>query len=192
MLLIEDVLISESLFSHYFACKLDACKGLCCVEGDYGAPLEEAEIAILESIQDKIRPFLPEESQKYLAKQDAVTFYDDLKAFGTPLHPDGTCVYAKRDAQGIVLCGIEEACIEGVIDWKKPISCHLYPVRIRKNNQSGFTLMDYDMWDICSPACSLGEELQLKVYQFLEEPIVRAFGQEFYDRMKEADQAGKV
>ncbi len=192
MLLIDDVLISESLFSKYFACKLDACKGMCCVEGDYGAPLEKEEIELLASIKNKILPYLPKESQDYLAEHEVVHYFEDLKAVATPLHPDGTCIYAKKNEQGIVLCGIEEAYVDEAIEWKKPISCHLYPIRMRKNNQSGFTLMDYDMWDICAPACGYGEELHVKVYQFLEEPIVRAFGRDFYVRMEEADRQGKV
>ena len=130
MLIIEDVLVSDEVISQKFICNLNACKGACCWEGDYGAPLEEAELDILDTIYEDIKHFLTPEGRAIIEKKGAYTYYEDAEDFGTPLINGGACVYMTHDEQGVAQCGIELAYKAGKTDFKKPISCHLYPIRI--------------------------------------------------------------
>lgn len=184
MIQIDDKLISEDIFSEKFVCDLTRCKGACCVEGDAGAPLEKDETKILESIYEKVKPYLREEGIQAIEKQGTWAI-DPLDGdFVTPLVEGGECAYVIFDEKGITKCGIEKAYEDGVIDYHKPISCHLYPIRI--SEYSSFSALNYHEWPICSPACDLGKELQVPVYKFLKSPLVRKYGEEFYNTLSEA------
>ena len=183
MIQIDDKLISEDLFSEEFVCNLAKCKGICCVEGDAGAPLDEDETKILDEIYPKIKPYLRPEGIQAIEEQGNYTldFEGDLV---TPLVNNAECAYVIFDEKGYTKCAIEKAYEDGVIDWQKPISCHLYPIRITE--YSNFSAINYHEWDICSDACTLGKELGVKVYQFLKKPLIRKYGEEFYQTLSEA------
>ena len=183
MIQIDDKLISEDLFSEEFVCNLAKCKGICCVEGDAGAPLDEDETHILDEIYPKIKPYLRPEGIQVIEEQGTYTldFEGDLV---TPLVNNAECAYVIFDEKGYTKCAIEKAYEDGVIDWQKPISCHLYPIRITE--YSNFSAINYHEWDICSDACTLGKELGVKVYQFLKKPLIRKYGEEFYQTLSEA------
>ena len=155
MIEINDTLISEEIIEKDFVCNLDACKGACCVEGDAGAPVEHEEVAILERIYPKVAPFLSAAGRQAIEAQGTAIRGIDGE-WETPLIGGGECAYVVRDEKGIVLCGIEQAYREGVIDWKKPISCHLYPIRLKQ--YSSFVAVNYDRWSICKDACVLGRK----------------------------------
>ncbi|MCF1421743.1 MULTISPECIES: DUF3109 family protein [Mangrovimonas] len=178
-------IISEEIIENDFVCNLSACKGACCVEGDAGAPLEENETQILKEIYPKVKPFLREEGIKVIEEQG--TFITtDLGELETPLIDGADCAYVIFDNKGTALCGIEEAYNKGVIDWKKPVSCHLYPVRVK--DYSEFSAVNYNKWHICDPACSLGEELQVPVYKFVKEALIRKFGEDWYEELEKVAQ----
>ena len=183
MIQIDDKLISEDLFSEEFVCNLAKCKGICCVEGDAGAPLDEDETKILDEIYPKIKPYLRPEGIQAIEEQGTYTldFEGDLV---TPLVNNAECAYVIFDEKGYTKCAIEKAYEDGVIDWQKPISCHLYPIRITE--YSNFSAINYHEWDICSDACTLGKELGIKVYQFLKKPLIRKYGEDFYQTLSEA------
>ena len=183
MIQIDDKLISEDLFSEEFVCNLAKCKGICCVEGDAGAPLDEDETKILDEIYPKIKSYLRPEGIQAIEEHGTYTldFEGDLV---TPLVNNAECAYVIFDEKGYTKCAIEKAYEDGVIDWQKPISCHLYPIRITE--YSNFSAINYHEWDICSDACTLGKELGVKVYQFLKKPLIRKYGEEFYQTLSEA------
>ena len=182
MIQIDDKLISEDLFSEEFVCNLAKCKGICCVEGDAGAPLDKDETKILDEIYPKIKPYLRPEGIQAIEEQGTYTldFEGDLV---TPLVNNAECAYVIFDEKGYTKCAIEKAYEDGVIDWQKPISCHLYPIRITE--YSNFSAINYHEWDICSDACTLGKELGVKVYQFLKKPLIRKYGEDFYQTLSE-------
>ena len=183
MIQIDDKLISEDLFSEEFVCNLAKCKGICCVDGDAGAPLDEDETKILDEIYPKIKSYLRPEGIQAIEEQGTYTldFEGDLV---TPLVNNAECAYVIFDEKGYTKCAIEKAYEDGVIDWQKPISCHLYPIRITE--YSNFSAINYHEWDICSDACTLGKELGVKVYQFLKKPLIRKYGEEFYQTLSKA------
>ena len=183
MIQIDDKLISEDLFSEEFVCNLAKCKGICCVEGDAGAPLDEDETKILDEIYPKIKSYLRPEGIEAIEEQGTYTldFEGDLV---TPLVNNAECAYVIFDEKGYTKCAIEKAYEDGVIDWQKPISCHLYPIRITE--YSNFSAINYHEWDICSDACTLGKESGVKAYQFLKKPLIRKYGEEFYQTLSEA------
>ncbi len=183
MIAIDDVLISEDIIEKNFICNLNACKGACCWEGDYGAPLSKDEAEQLEKHKGDILPYLPEESKNYLKKGNTSKFYKGPHLLGTPLLRNKRCVYLTLDDKGISICGIEKAHKEGACAINKPISCHLYPIRVIKNEAQKFEAWNYDRWDICSAACKLGDKHKVRIYEFLKEAIIRYKGQAFYDQL---------
>ena len=161
-------------------CNLEKCKGACCVEGELGAPLEEEELVILEEISAKIEPYLTPEGKREIEKQGA--WIEDYEGdYSTPTINDRECVYAFYDDENVLKCGIEQAYLDGKIDYKKPISCHLYPIRLKEYND--FIAVNYSEWSICSPACTYGKELGVPVYKFLREPLIRRFGEHWYQEL---------
>ena len=184
MIQIEDKLISEDIFSEEFVCNLSKCKGACCVEGDIGAPLEKEETKILDKIYPKIKPYLTEAGIKAIEEQGTWVIDPNDGDFVTPMVENKECVYVTFDENGITKCGIEKAYEQGAIDWQKPISCHLYPIRAQK--YSTFEALNYHEWSICSDACALGKELEVPVYKFLKTPLIRKYGEEFYKTLSEA------
>ncbi len=183
MIEIEDKILSRDLFEKKFVCDLNACKGACCVEGSSGAPLTEEEIHILEDIYDEVKPYLPQKGIKAIEKQGHWVIDADGD-YTTPLvGEEKECAYTIFE-NGMALCGIEKAYKEGKIAFKKPISCHLYPIRITQYKK--FEALNYDVWHLCKPACACGEKLQVPVYKFLKEAITRKYGEEFYSMVEAA------
>lgn len=180
MIAIDNVLISDELVEEAFVCDLIKCKGGCCVDGDAGAPLLEEELVRLDEVLDAVKPYLTEKSVAEIEKQGRYVWNDEF-GWVTPAINGGVCVYATTDGQGIVKCGIEQAYRNGDITWKKPISCHLFPVRIKQGSE-GQEYMNYEPRPkLCKAACKLGKKLKVPVYQFLKEPIERKYGAEFYE-----------
>jgi len=188
MIIVQDKLVSDDVVEQKFICNLSACKGACCWEGDFGAPLEKDELAIMESIQEKVRPFLSPAGIAALEAQGPYIWFEEMKDYGTTLIDGGPCAYMTYDALGIAQCGIEMAWKAGAVDFQKPISCHLYPIRVSKYEHFNSEVLNFDRWDICSAACALGEKEQVPVYQFLKTALIRKYGQDFYDELDGAAQ----
>lgn len=186
MVIVGDILIHDDVLSEYFLCKLDACKGACCWEGDWGAPLETEELHTLEAIYPELRPFLRPEARAVIEAKGLYAWYDEPKEYGTALMDDGACVFLTFDEQGIAQCGIEQAWKAGAVDYRKPISCHLYPVRVSKNEDVGFEALNYDRWDICRAACRAGASEKVRLYRFVREALIRKYGAEWYEELEAA------
>lgn len=182
MLAIGNTLISEELLEKHFVCDLNACKGACCVKGDYGAPLEDDELEELDKVYDIVKPYLPETGIAAIEKQGRYLLYDK-KEWVTPLVKGKECAYTVFE-DGIAKCGIEKAFYDGKIKWKKPISCHLYPIRITKNKKTGIEALNYDRWSICKAACKLGDNLKVPVFKFLKESLTRRYGKKWYAELE--------
>ncbi len=186
MIAIDDILISEEIIEKEFVCNLNMCKGECCVAGDIGAPLDKSELSILKKIFPKVKSYLTAEGIAAIKEQGTWVAVDDEDEFATPMIGNGgACAYTIYENE-IAKCGIEKAFYDGKIEWKKPISCHLYPIRITKNEY--YTTLNYNKWNICAEACKLGKKLSVPVYEFLKEPIIRRFGAEFYDKLNQTAQ----
>lgn len=181
MLQIQDTLVTLDLVERFFCCDLEACKGQCCLDGDAGAPLEDGEA-------DEIRRILPEiwndllPAAKAEIEANGVSYIDEEGDEVTSLVEGCNCVFGTIDADGKWLCAIEKAYREGRVDFYKPVSCHLYPVRLKKYDS--FTAVNYHRWKICKGAEILGRSKGIRVYQFLEGPLRRRFGDEWYDELR--------
>lgn len=182
MLAIGNTLISEELLEKHFVCDLNACKGACCVKGDYGAPLEDDELDKLDEVYEKVKPYLPETGIAAIEKQGKYLLYEK-KEWVTPLVKGKECAYTVFE-DGVAKCGIEKAYYDGKIKWKKPISCHLYPIRITKNKKTGIEALNYDRWSICKAACKLGDQLKVPVFKFLKESLTRKYGKKWYAELE--------
>lgn len=181
MLAIDQVLISDEIIQEKFVCDLSRCRGGCCVDGDAGAPLTTEETATLEEIYEAVAPYLPTESIREIERQ-GTSVPDPQAGWVTPIINGGICVYGILE-NGIVKCGIEKAYNEGKISFKKPISCHLYPVRVQSH--PGYDAMNYEpREDLCHPGCVLGEKLSVPVFRFLKEAIIRKYGAMFYEALE--------
>ena len=183
MLFHQDKIIDLSIFNEQFACNLNACKGACCWEGDYGAPLEKEEIQTLERIYPTIRDILSEPGRQAIDKKGVSYYVEKEKEHATTLLKNGACTFLVHE-DGISVCGIEKAHQAGLCDFRKPISCHLYPIRV-STMANGFKKLEYDRWDICSAACEKGKTEQIPVYVFAQEAIIRKFGSEFYKDLEQ-------
>ncbi len=181
---VGDKLVSDEVFEKQFVCNLSACKGACCVEGDDGAPLKMEEVNQLEDHIDAITPYMTEAGKKAVA-DNGVFYMDNANEPVTALVNGAECVFVFFDEKGITKCAVEKAYRDGKTDFNKPISCHLYPIRAQKFKS--FTALNYDKWPICKDACTLGEELAVPVYRFLKEPLIRAYGAAFYDKLEVVD-----
>lgn len=185
MIQVEHVILSEDLFEEHFVCDLSSCKGACCIEGDAGAPIEFEEIDKMEFNLDKILPFLTEEGKKSIEQQGVFTVDTDGE-YVTPLNEGKECSFTTFDKNGIAKCGIEDAYRAGKSDFRKPSSCHLYPIRISK--LQGYDALNYHRWDICKPACECGSKLKVKVFQFLKEPLINKYGADWYQQLVQVNQ----
>ncbi len=181
MIAIDDILISDEIIEEQFVCDLTKCKGACCVDGDAGAPLENSELKELENVFDVVKPYLTEEGKSKIEQQGKY-IYDQEFGWVTPTISNGMCAYGTINKNGIVKCGIEQAYNDGKTGWKKPISCHLFPIRIKKTKKA--ELVNYEpREDLCNPACVLGKTLKIPVFQFLKEPLIRKYGTGFFDAL---------
>lgn len=180
MFQIGKTIVSEDVLEKEFVCNLSACHGACCVDGDAGAPLNQEETQILKDIYAKVKPFLRPEGVAAIEAQGTWVVGSD-GTLETPLIDNKDCAYVIFDGK-TALCGIEQAYNQGEVSWKKPVSCHLYPVRVK--DFSAFAAVNYDRWDICDDACSLGKELEVPVYKFVKEALIRRFGQQWYDELE--------
>ena len=175
------MLLSDEVVEENFVCDLVKCKGGCCVDGDCGAPLTKDETKIIADIYPKIKSYLLPEYIAEIEKQGTHTM-DNEFGYVTPTVNGGICVYGYTDEMGIVKCGIEKAYNDGVVDFKKPISCHLYPIRIKETKD--YEIVNYEpRASLCRPACKLGNKLKLPVYKFLKDSLVRKYGEEFYNTL---------
>lgn len=184
MIAIDKTLISEDLLEKKFVCDLNACKGACCVAGDSGAPLDEDELPILESILDKVKPFMVKKGLKAIEKHGPYVVDSDGDYTTTLVGEGAECAFVYFDETKTAKCAIEKAFYEGVITWKKPISCHLYPVRISKHKS--YDAVNYSKWDVCKPACECGKKLDVPVYKFLKEPLIRKYGKEWFRQLEKS------
>jgi hypothetical protein len=180
MIKVGEILVSDDVAKKEFVCNLEKCKGACCVEGDYGAPLEEDELEILKKIYPNVKPYLTPEGIAAIEEQGTHVLDPDGD-YSTPTIGGRECAYAHYDTKGVLKCGIEEAYNDGKVKWKKPISCHLYPIRITKKKE--FEAVNYHKWHICSAACTLGKELQVPLYKFLKDPLIRKYGEAWYHEL---------
>lgn len=183
MIEIDNTLVHGEVISESFVCNLNKCKGICCVEGDAGAPLDPEESIILDEIYPKIKHLLAEKGIQAIEEQG--TSVRDRDGDLTTPCVDGhkECAYVTFE-NGITKCAIEKAYEQGLVNWKKPISCHLYPIRITKYPE--FEVLNYDRWHICHDACTFGRELKVPVYRFLKEPLIRKYGEAWYAALEEA------
>lgn len=185
MIAIDNKLVSDQVIQEQFVCDLNKCKGGCCEDGDAGAPLEVSELdEILQAIE-VVKPYLTPEGLAEIERQGKY-IYDVEFGWVTPTINGDMCVYGFRDEKGIIKCGFEQAYNDGKIKWKKPISCHLFPIKTKKSKQDpDLEYVNYQpREDLCSAACALGEKLKVPVYEFLKEPLIRKYGTEFYEALK--------
>ncbi|XLS29445.1 DUF3109 family protein [Flavobacteriaceae bacterium M23B6Z8] len=175
-------IVSEEIIENDFVCNLSACKGACCVDGEAGAPLDEEELSVLDDIYEKVKPFLRPESINVIESQGTYIKGEDGE-WETPLVNGNECAYVIFDDKNTALCGIEEAYNSGDISWKKPVSCHLYPVRVKQYKE--FAAVNYHQWYICDDACVLGKELQVPIYKFVKEALIRKFGEKWYKELED-------
>lgn len=183
MIQIRNTILSDDIFTEYFICDLCRCKGACCVEGDSGAPLEHDEFEQIKLILPEIWDDLSPRAQELIEAQGiAYTDYDGELV--TSIVNGRECVFTYFDKDGTCKCVIEKANREGRTEVQKPVSCHLYPIRLQKLSE--FTAVNYSRWSICHPATKRGKKECMKIYQFLKEPLIRKFGEDWYAEVCEA------
>lgn len=183
MIEIDDKIISTEILTEEFCCPLDECKGECCVEGNAGAPLEIEEVDVLEEEYENYKPYMTPEGIAVI-ERGGFMYVDEDGDYCTPLVNDAECAYSVVE-NGLTLCAIEKAWRDGKTKFKKPISCHLYPIRVKKFS-NGFYGLNLHRWDICRCAFACGKRRGVKVYESLREPIERCFGEEFYAELSRA------
>lgn len=182
MIQIDDTLVSDDVLLEDFACDLSRCRGACCIEGDAGAPITDEEKAILEQIFPQVQAYMRPEGVRAVRQQGPWAYDPYDHAPSTPLVGGRECAYVYYDAQGFALCAIEQAFAQGRIAFKKPISCHMYPIRLTRI--LSMTALNYHRWDICRCACERGKKQGIPVYEFLREPLVRRFGADWYEQLR--------
>jgi hypothetical protein len=184
MIAIDNTLVSEDILEKKFACDLNACKGACCVAGDSGAPLEKEELEKLNGILDAVKPYMTKKGLNAVEKSGTYVIDGDGDYTTTLVAPGEECAFVYFDEQNIAKCAIEKAYLENKSDWQKPISCHLYPIRIKKTKT--YDAVNYDRWSVCKPACTCGEKLNVPVYKFLKAPLIRKYGNSWYKQLEQA------
>ena len=185
VIVIDNILVSEEVVDKQFVCDLGKCKGGCCEDGAAGAPLDKSELKIIVDLFEKIKPYLNPAAIAEIEKKGYYVYDTEFEWVTPTLDSDKEiCVYGIRRENGMIQCAFEQAYNDKLIDWKKPISCHLYPIIAKKGKYGDYERVNYEPREqLCSPACALGEKLKVPVYQFLKEPIVRKYGQDFYDAL---------
>lgn len=185
MLEVDNKIISLDVFKEYFSCNLSHCRGACCVEGNSGAPLEEDEVDILEAEYEAYKPYMKPEGVAAVEEQGFMVVDTDGE-YTTPLIGDAECAYSFEE-DGITFCAIERAYREGKTSFQKPVSCHLYPIRVARFRNGSYGL-NYHRWDICRGARECGQHTGVPVYKALKEPLIRRFGEEFFAALEEAEE----
>jgi hypothetical protein len=181
MIIIDDILVSDEIIEAKFICHLEKCKGGCCVDGDAGAPLAKNELKKIKEAYNLVKPEMSKAAIKEVEKNGTHTTEEGF-GYVTPVIDGGICVYGYFDEKGIVKCLIEKAYNEGKTNFKKPISCHLFPIREIKH--SNYIALNYEPREtLCAPACKLGEKEGIKVYEFLKDPLIRKYGEGFYNAL---------
>ena len=180
MILLDNAVISDDIREQFFVCDLGKCKGACCVEGDLGAPLEAHELKELEDAYATVKPYLSAEGLAAI-EQEGLYIKDFEGDYSTTTIGGKECAFAIYDDKNILKCGIEQAYFDGKITFRKPVSCHLYPIRITQYDH--YEALNYDRWGICSAACTLGDKLGIPVYKFLKEALIRKYGATWYQSL---------
>ena len=183
MIIIGQTLVSEELLEEQFVCDLNACKGACCIEGESGAPLELDELLKLEDSLEAARPYMRPEGIAVVDAEGPYTVDDDGDFVTSLVGKHGECAFVTFDEKGIAKCSLEQAYNDGRTSWKKPISCHLYPIRLAQLKE--YVAVNYHRWQVCEPACACGKSLKVPVYKFLKEPLIRRFGEAWYSELEE-------
>ena len=181
MVQIEDVIVSFDIFREKFLCDLQACRGICCIEGDAGAPVEAEEAEKLKEILPLVWDDLSEEA-KAVIEQQGVTYVDEEGDLVTSIVNGKDCVFTCYDETGCCYCAIEKAYRDGRCDFYKPISCHLYPIRV--GDYGPYKALNYHRWNVCKAAVLLGKQKDVPVYRFLKEPLIRKFGEDWYRELE--------
>ncbi|MFN6244693.1 MAG: DUF3109 family protein [Sediminibacterium sp.] len=184
MIIIDHVLVSDQVVEEQFVCDLTKCKGGCCEDGDAGAPLENKEKEYVKDFFEIVKPYMTKEGIKEI-KQVGPYLYDREFGWVTPTIDGKICAYGYKDKEGIIKCAFEKAYNDGKIPWKKPISCHLFPIKLSKSKSDpGIEYMNYEpREDLCKAACSLGKKLKVPAYVFLKDSIIRKYGETFYETL---------
>ena len=180
MKIIQNTLISDDIFSEHFCCNLRLCSGMCCIEGDVGAPLEPDEISELEDNYPVFKKYMTAKGVEKV-ENDGTFDYDMEGSFVTPLLPDESCAFVYFENH-IAKCAIEKAFAKGEIDFQKPISCHLYPIRVKI--LPDYEALNYHRWSVCRSACEKGETIKLPLFKFLKEPLIRKYGEMWYTELE--------
>lgn len=189
MIVIDNIYVSDQVVEEQFVCDLHKCKGGCCIDGDAGAPLTNDELKEVIEAFDEVEHLLNKEAL-HIIEQEGSYVYDREFGWVTPTMSNGMCVYGLVDKSGIVKCSFEQVYNEGKTKWKKPISCHLYPIKISKSKNTDQQYVNYEPRDpMCNPGCALGQKLKVPTYVFLKEAIIRKYGEDFYEVLTQiADQ----
>jgi hypothetical protein len=185
VIVIDNVLVGDDVVEKQFVCDLAKCKGGCCEDGDAGAPLEEEELNTIVDAYESVKPYLSQASISEIEKKGRYVFNEEFGWVTPTLGNDSEiCVYGIREKGGMIKCAFEQAYDEGKINWKKPISCHLFPIIVEKGKNDSHERMNYEpRQQLCNPACFLGKKLQVPTYQFLKEAVVRKYGEKFYEAL---------
>lgn len=188
MLIIDKVIISDDVVETKFVCDLAKCKGGCCEDGDAGAPLDDNELDTIIEMYEKVKHLLTDASIKEIEKKGKYVYHREFGWVTPTLGNDSEiCVYGIREKDGMIKCAFEKAYYDGIIPWKKPISCHLYPIISEKGKHGDYDKMNYEPREkLCNPACLLGKKLKVPTYEFLKEPIIRKYGEAFYNALDKA------
>jgi len=186
VIVIDNVLVSDHVVAKQFVCDLAKCKGGCCEDGDAGAPLDEEELDIILETYEKVKPYLSEAAVAEIEKKGKYVYHKEFGWVTPTLGNDSEiCAYGIRGKDGIIKCAFEQAYNDGIIAWKKPVSCHLFPIIIRKGKNGNYDKMNYEPREkLCNPACALGKKLQVPTYQFLKDAVIRKYGEDFYNALE--------
>ena len=188
MIVIDNILVSDEVIEKQFVCDLNKCKGGCCEEGDAGAPLDEEELDIVLQVYEKVKPYLTAAAVAEIERKGKYVYNKEFGLVTPTLGDDKEiCVYGVRDEKGIIKCAFEQAYYDEIISWKKPISCHLFPVIAYKGKDGNYNRVNYEPREkLCNPACALGKKLEVPTYEFLKEPLIRKYGKDFYAALDKA------
>lgn len=189
MIDIDNKVVHRDILLKNFVCDICKCKGICCLEGDSGAPLTQEEADKIKSLLPKIYDRLTMEAKAVIEEKGVAVLDVEGDLTTSIIGKAGACVFANANEDGIIYCEIEKAWEEKLVDFRKPISCHLYPIRVKK--YSSFDAINYDVWNICKDAVKLGNEKNVKIYEFLKEPLIRKYGEEWYKDLCEAAKYAK-